>query len=118
MITLDEEKLVISRAEWLSWDIVEMHYKDLIKEIKWTLENDHEQFEDTPDVIEDITKYELTYADKKEIMSYIKYEANDREMSYGYRTPLDFCDDGAIKEIIAQWLNDRFETETDFEMFV
>lgn len=118
MITFDEEKLIINRGEWLPWDVVEMHYNDLIKEIKFALENDHEQFEDTPDVIEDIIKYELTYADKKEIMSYIKDEADDREMSYGYRSPLDFCDDGAIKEIIVQWLNDRFETETDFEMFV
>ena len=118
MITLDEEQLVISRGEWLPWGVVEMHYNDLIKEVKAALNNDHEQFEDTPDVIEDIIKYELTYADKKEIMSYIKDEADDREMSYGYRSPLDFCDDAAIKDIIAQWLTDHFETETDFEVFV
>ena len=118
MITFDEEQLIISRGEWLSWDIVEMHYNDLIKEIKGVLENDHEQFSDTPDVIENIIKHELTYADKKEIMSYIKDEAEDREMSYGYRSPLDFSDGGAIKEVITQWINDHFETETDFEMFV
>ena len=95
-----------------------MHYKDLIKEIKCVLDNDHEQFDDTPDIIENIITYALTHADKKEIMSYIKDEAEDREMSYGYSSPLDFGDDGAIKTVIAQWINDHFETETDFEMFV
>lgn len=118
MITFDEEKLVISRGEWLPWDVVEMHYNDLIKEIKAALNNDHEQFEDTPDVIENIIKHELTYADKKEIMSYIKDEAETRENDRIYCSPLDFGDEQLIKTIIAQWLNDRFETETDFEMFV
>ena len=80
MITFDEEQLVISRDEWLPWDIVEMHYNDLIKEIKCALDNDHEQFADTPDIIENIIKCELTHADKKEIMSYIQDEAADREI--------------------------------------
>jgi hypothetical protein len=118
MITFDEEKLIINRGEWLPWDVVEMHYNDLIKEIKWALDDDHDQFNDTPDVIEDIIKHELTYADKKEIMSYIKDEAEIRDMACDHCTPLDFGDDELIKTIIAQWLNDRFETETDFEMFV
>jgi hypothetical protein len=118
MITFDEEKLVISRGEWLSWDVVEMHYNDLIKEVKYALDNDHEQFEDTPDVIEDIIKYELTYADKKEIMSYIKDEAEGREEERMYCSPFDFSDDQLITTIIAQWLKDYFETETDFEQFV
>lgn len=118
MITFDEEKLIISRGEWLSWDIVEMHYNDLIKEIKWALENDHEQFDDTPDVITDIINHDLTYTDKKEIMSYIKDEAEGREEERMYCSPFDFSDDQLITTIIAQWINDHFETETDFEMFV
>lgn len=118
MITFDEEKLVISRSEWLPWDIVEMHYNDLINEIKCVLNNDHEQFDDTPDIIENIIKYALTHEDKKEIMSYIKDEAEERDMACEHYTPLDFCDNEMIKIIIAQWINDHFETETDFEMFV
>lgn len=118
MITFDEEKLIISRGEWLSWDDVEVHYNDFIKEIKHELENDPEQFDDTPDIIEDIINHELTYENKKEIMSYIKDEAEGREEERMYCSPLDFMDYRLITAIIAQWINDYFEAETDFEMFV